>query len=51
MPYDLRDDIKIELDGLIITGRLQILDTIEEDYFVSPVVITVKKETNPSKSC
>ena len=33
-----------ELDRLIKSGHLQRLETIEEDCFVSPIVITVKKD-------
>ena len=36
--------MKNELDRLIKSGHLQRLETIEEDCFVSPVVITVKKD-------
>ena len=35
---------KKELDRLIKAGHLERLETIEEDCFVSPVVITVKKD-------
>ena len=44
IPYHLQDDVKNELDRLINSGHLQRLETIEEDCFVSPVVITVKKD-------
>ena len=36
--------MKNELDRLIKSGHLKKLETIEEDCFVSPVVITVKKD-------
>ena len=36
--------MKNELDRLIKSGHIERLETIEEDCFVSPVVITVKKE-------
>ena len=36
--------MKKELDRLIKSGHLERLETIEEDCFVSPVVITVKKD-------
>ena len=49
MPYHLQDDVKIELDRLIKSGHLERREKIEEDCFVSPVVITVKK-TKQSKS-
>ena len=44
IPYHLQDDVKNELDRIIKSGLLQRLETIEEDCFVSPVVIAVKKD-------
>ena len=44
IPYHLQDDVKNELDRLIKSGHSERLETIEEDCFVSPVVITVKKD-------
>ena len=44
IPYHLQDDVKNELDRLIKSGHLERLETIAEDCFVSPVVITVKKD-------
>ena len=44
IPYYLQDDVKNELDRLIKSGHLERFETIEEDCFVSPVVITVKKD-------
>ena len=44
IPYHLQDDVKNELDRLIKSGQLQRLETIEENCFVSPVVITVKND-------
>ena len=44
IPYHLQKDVKNKLDRLIKSGRLESLETIEEDCFVSPVVITVKKD-------
>ena len=44
IPYHLQEDVKNELDRLIESGHLERLETIEEDCFVSPVVITVKKD-------
>ena len=44
IPYHLQDDVKNELDRLIKSGHLERLDTVEDDCFVSPVVITVKKD-------
>ena len=43
IPYHLQD-VKNELDRLVKSGHLERLETIEEDCFVSPVVITVKKD-------
>ena len=42
--YHLQEDVKNELVRLIESGHLERLETIEEDSFVSPVVITVKKD-------
>ena len=44
IPYHLQKDLKNELDRQIKSGHLERLETIEEDCFVSPVVITVKKD-------
>ena len=44
IPYHLQKDVKSELDRLIKSGHLERLETIEEGCFVSPVVITVKKD-------
>ena len=44
IPYHLQEDIKNELNRLIESGHLEKLETIEEDCFVSPKVITVKKD-------
>ena len=44
IPYHLQKDVKNELDRLIKSRHLERLETIEEDFFVSPVVITVKKD-------
>ena len=43
IPYHPQQDVKNELDRLIKSGHLERLETTEEDCFVSPVVITVKK--------
>ena len=42
IPYHLQEDLKNELNRLRKSGHLERLETIEEDCFVSPVVITVK---------
>ena len=44
IPYHLQQDVKNELDRLIKLGHLERLEIIQEDCFVSPVVITVKKD-------
>ena len=44
IPYHLQKDVKNEVDRLIKSGHLGRLETTEEDCFVSPVVITVKKD-------
>ena len=44
IPYHLQKDVKTELDRIMKSGHLERLETIEEDCFVSPVVITVKKD-------
>ena len=44
IPYHLQKDVKNELDRLIKSGHLERLETIEEECFVSPVLITVKKD-------
>ena len=44
IPNHIPKDVKNELDRLLKPGHLERLETIEEDCFVSPVVITVKKD-------
>ena len=44
IPYHLQKDVKNELDRIIKSGHLERLETIEEYCFVSPVLITVKKD-------
>ena len=44
IPYHVQQDVKHELDRITKSGHLEKLETIEEDCFVSPVVITVKKD-------
>ena len=44
IPHHLQKYVKNELDRLIESEHLERLETIEEDCFVSPVVITVKKD-------
>ena len=43
IPYHLQQDVKNELDRLIKSGHLERLETIQEDCFLPPVVLTVKK--------
>ena len=42
--YHLQKDVKNKLDRLIKSGHLERLETIGDDCFVSPVIITVKKD-------
>ena len=42
--------MKNEFDRLIKSGYLKRLETIEEDCFVSPVVILVKKDKSAKKA-
>ena len=44
IPFQLQQDVRIEQIQLIKSGNLKRLETIEEDYFVSLVVVTVKKD-------
>ena len=44
IPYHLQEDVKNELNRIIESGHLERLETIDEDCFVSPVEITVKKD-------
>ena len=44
IPCHSQPHVKNELDRLIKSGHLERLETVEEDCFVSPVVITVKKD-------
>ena len=50
IPYHLQDDVKNKLDRLIKSGHLERLETIEEDCFVSPVVITVKRQNSQNRA-
>ena len=43
IPYHLQKDKRNNLEKLIKSGHLERLETVEEDCFVSPVVITVIK--------
>ena len=42
VPLHLQEDIGRELEQLIISGHLEKIKDVDEDCFVSPVVITVK---------
>ena len=44
IPYHLQEDVKNQLNRPIESGHLERLETNEEDCFVWPVVITVKKD-------
>ena len=44
IPLHLQEDVGRELEKLIKTGHLEKVKHVDEDSFVSPVVITVKKD-------
>ena len=44
VPLQLQEDVERELKKLIRTGHLEEINDVDEDCFVSPVVITVKSE-------
>ena len=44
IPLHLQDDVENEIKRLIKTGHLEKIQNVDEDCFVSPVVITVKKD-------
>ena len=44
IPYHLQDPVKNEIERLVKSGHLERLEGVDEDCFVSPVVITVKKD-------
>ena len=44
IPLELQEEVGKELDKLIKTGPLEKMKHIDEDCFVSPVVITVKND-------
>ena len=44
IPLHLQEDVGRELEKLIKTGHLEKVKHVDEDYFVSPVVITVKND-------
>ena len=44
MPLHLQEDVGKELEKLIRTGHLEKINDVDEDCFVSPVVITVKSD-------
>ena len=43
-PLHLQEDVGRELEKLIKTGRLEKINEVDEDCFVSPVVITVRND-------
>ena len=44
IPLHLQEEVRKELEKLIKTGNLEKVKHVDEDSFVSPVVITVKKD-------
>ena len=44
IPLHLQDDVGRELEKLIKSGHLEKINDVDEDCFVSPVVITVKSD-------
>ena len=44
IPLHLQEDIGRELEKLIKAGHLEKINNVDEDCFVSPVVITVKND-------
>ena len=44
VPLHLQEDVGKELEKLIRTGHLEKINDVDEDYFVSPVVITIKSD-------
>ena len=44
VPLHLQEDVGKELEKLIRTGHLEKINNVDEDCFVSPVVITIKSD-------
>ena len=44
VPLHLQEDVGKELEKLIRTGHLEKINDVDEDCFVSPVVITIKSD-------
>ena len=44
LPLHLQEDVGLELEKLIKSGHLEKIKDVDEDCFVSPVVITVKSD-------
>ena len=44
VPLHLQEDVGKELENLIRTGHLEKINDVDEDCFVSPVVITIKSD-------
>ena len=44
IPLHLQEDVGRELEKLIEAGPLEKINNVDEDCFVSPVVITVKND-------
>ena len=45
----LQPKVKIELEKLLNEGHIEKLNNCSDQFFISPIVITVKKRTNQSK--
>ena len=46
IPLHLQEDVERELEKLLKTGHLEKVKHVDEDCFVSPVVITVKNDNS-----
>ena len=44
IPQHLQEDVRRELEKLIKAGHLEKVNNVDEDCFVTPVVITVKND-------
>ena len=50
IPLHLQEDVGRELEKLIKAGHLEKVNNVDEDCFVSPVVITVKNDKSVKKA-
>ena len=44
MPIHLQPKVKIELEKLLNEGHIEKLNNCSDQFFISPIVITVKKD-------